>query len=280
MSDEQISRWAAETRTDEELFHVVVTETDDEKHEHALFTLRYRGTREIYDTAVRLCHGRLAVERRQAVNVLAQFGHKYGRKHPYHQETVELFLNMLASEKRVTVISMLLWGLEQLDDDRVVEPMIRFTDHPNKWVRKQAAIALGHFAHDNEQALRAVIDLCSDADRDVRDWATFELGSQFDPGDLDIPDAHAVLWERADEDDREIRSQALRGLVFRGETGLTERLMRELDADEIFDDVLEAVEYLADPAFLPCLLPLREWDTISGYLEDAIAACGGTGERE
>lgn len=276
-----ISRWAADTRTDEELFHVVVTETDDDKHSHAVFTLRYRGTREIYDTAVRLCHGRLAVERRQGVNVLAQFRNAYGRKHPYRQETIDLFVDMLASEKRVTVISMLLWGLEQLDDDRVVELMVRFKEHPNKWVRKQAAIALGHFAHCNEQALRAVVDLCRDPDRDVRDWATFELGSQFDPEDLDIPEAHTVLWERANEDDREIRSQALRGLVFRGEVGLTECLMRELDADEIFDDVLEAVEYLADPAFLPRLLKLRTWKSNGLYdLEDAIAACGGTGERE
>lgn len=271
------AEWAAETRSDAELFKVASTETDDDKHAHAVFTLRYRGTREIYDAAVELCRSKWATERRCGVNVLALFGHRRGWDHPFHEETVDLFLDMLKREKRVTVIHMLMWGLEELDDDRAVGPIIEFKHHRNRCIRRKAATVLGHFGATNEDALRAVIDLCRDQDKDVRDWATFALGTQFQQGDLDLPEAHAVLWERADEDDREIRSQALRGLAFRGERELTERLIRELDADEIFDDVLEAIEHLADPVFLPHLLPLREWEGMSGLveLEAVIAACGG-----
>ena len=273
-------RCRADSRSDDELFDVVLTETDDERHSHAVFTLRYRGTREIYDTAIGLCRGRLAVERRQGVSVLSLFRGKYGKEHPFHQETLDLLRGMLEREKRITVIHMLLWGLSQLDDDRAVRPIAELTNHANKWIRKSVAIALTSFAGESEHALRALIDMCRDPDRDVRDWATFGLGSQFELGNLDLPEAHEVLWERAEEEDREIRSQALRGLVFRGDNVPNERLIAELQADELYDDILEAVEMIADPVFLPYLLRLREWREIPHSLEDAIAACGGEAERK
>jgi HEAT repeat protein len=264
-------------RSDEELFHAALDAQGDDRQAEAVFTLRERGTREIYEAAAALCQSKKARERWCGVDVLGQFGyHVYGGNHPYHEETVSLFLDMIEREKRVTVLGILLWALAELDDPRAVEPIARFSTHANKWVRRQAAEALTHFAHDNEAALRHLIGMCSDPDRDVRDWATFGLGSQFDPGDLDLPEAHAVLWERADEDDTEIRAQAVRGLVFRGEKGLTERVIRELSTYELYDDVLEAAEFIADPALLPHLLPLRgTLDRNSDSLEDAIKACGG-----
>jgi len=275
------ARWRDDTRTDDELFHAVLTEKDDDARGDAVFVLRWRGTRDIFDQAVSLCGSRKAAERWEGVNILGKFrdpGRELGN--PYRAETVDLMLGLLGREKRITVLCVLLWALEELDDDRAIAPIITFGQHPNKWVRRNAAVALGHFACRDEPAQRALIELCRDHDRYVRDWATFEL-SLYEPDELDLPEAHAVLWERAAENDSEIRCEALRGLAFRGETGLTDLLIRELTSDEFYDDVLEAAECLADPALLPYLLPLREWEQINeACLDDAIAACGGESETK
>jgi HEAT repeat protein len=47
--------------------------------------------------------------------------------------------------------------------------------------------------HDTPAVVDALIRLCCDADRDVRDWATFTLGSQFES---DSPSLRAALHER------------------------------------------------------------------------------------
>jgi HEAT repeat protein len=47
--------------------------------------------------------------------------------------------------------------------------------------------------HDTPTVVDALIQLCRDTDRDVRDWATFTLGSQFKS---DSPSLRAALHER------------------------------------------------------------------------------------
>ena len=132
--------------------------------------------------------------------------------------------------------------------------------------------------HDVPEVVAALAKLSRDSDRDVRNWATFTLGSQFDSTS---PTLCAALQERAIDPDPEIRGEALVGLACRGDVSITPIVQRELDGEFHGDWAVEAAGLLADPRFLPALKKLLtrlEGENavyFRGSVESAIAACEG-----
>jgi HEAT repeat protein len=132
--------------------------------------------------------------------------------------------------------------------------------------------------HDTPTVVDALIKLCRDADRDVRNWATFTLGSQFES---DPPSLRAALHELLTDADAEIRGEALLGLARGGETNSAPVVQRELEGEFHGDWAVEAAELLGDPQFLPVLRRLYERleDANAAYfrgrLQSAISACEG-----
>jgi HEAT repeat protein len=116
--------------------------------------------------------------------------------------------------------------------------------------------------------------LTSDVDSDVRDWATFNLGTQ---SRLDTPAIRAALWARVDDSDDEVRGEALCGLAEKGDRGVVDAVIRELFDERGSPLAVDAAEALPDPRLLPALLHLRANHTgVIHGLDDAIAACGGS----
>ena len=89
--------------------------------------------------------------------------------------------------------------------------------------------------YDENQAIGALVSLSADLDRDVRNWATFGLGSQIDSDSTTIREA---LLARAVDADDEIRGEALVGLARRDETRVVPAIIHELN--------LHGIEILRD----------------------------------
>ena len=88
----------------------------------------------------------------------------------------------------------------------------RLTTNPSADVRYAAVHGL--MPHDIPKVVAALAKLSRDSDRDVRNWATFTLGSQFESRS---PTLCTALQKRVTDPDPEIRGEALVGLARRGD---------------------------------------------------------------
>ena len=64
-------------------------------------------------------------------------------------------------------------------------------------------------------AIEALIPLTADSDADVRDWATFAIGTQ---SDADYPELREALVQRLDDKSSKVREEAIAGLAKRKDT--------------------------------------------------------------
>jgi hypothetical protein len=116
----------------------------------------------------------------------------------------------------------------------------------------------------------ALTHLCSDESAEVRDWATFALGSQVD---LDTGAVRSTLMERLDDPSEAVRDEALRGLVRRHDPRIVEVVRERLTQDRADAGLFEAARYLAHPRLFPVL---QEWIAAlpgDGDVLDALDAC-------
>ena len=107
--------------------------------------------------------------------------------------------------------------------------------------------------HDTSIVVEALAKLSRDVDRDVRDWATFALGSQLQS---DSSQMRAALHDRVNDIDPEVRGEALVGLARRRDSTIAEAIQRELEGEFHGDWSVEAARHLGDPRFLPALKQL------------------------
>lgn len=179
-------------------------------------------------------------------------------------------------------------ALGQLYDPRALPGILRHAAYPSPDVRMAVAAALpgcmgagaendaGHAALI-DAALSTLIALARDEDADVRDWATFGLGSQLD---VDTSAVREALADRLDDPEGDIAGEALVGLARRRDPRALPRILAWLDG-EPGNLIVEAAEELAAPECLPALLRLKErgWQaevpSDVAKLHDAIAACSG-----
>ena len=120
------------------------------------------------------------------------------------------------------------------------------------------------------------MDLSKDKSRDVRNWATFGIGSMIE---ADTPQIRRVLQERLKDKDREIRGEALVGLARRRHPQSNKWTLRALAEKRPMVLYLEAAEILKKKALLPALKRIEERTIahddpyILRQLNDAIRAC-------
>jgi HEAT repeat protein len=139
--------------------------------------------------------------------------------------------------------------------------------HADPRVRYAVAFYLG--GRDDEAAESMLIALSADPDRDVRDWATFALGS------LQTADSAALreaLVVRLTDPDDEIRGEAILGLARRRDERAVSAVLAELRATAS-SLAIEAAGELAREIFLPELERLRPGNAGDSSLAEAIGRC-------
>lgn len=107
-------------------------------------------------------------------DVLAQLG---WADRTFLEESVDALLCALR-DPNDQVVQSAIFALGHRANPRAIEALLAFVHHPSAEFRYTAVHGL--MPHDMPPVVDALVKLSQDSDRDVRDWATFTLGSQFE----------------------------------------------------------------------------------------------------
>ncbi|MCI5145415.1 MAG: hypothetical protein D3923_07755 [Candidatus Electrothrix sp. AR3] len=211
--------------------------------------LHKRGSSCEFNIAKDLVNSNDAVKREIGADILGQLG--WSKKNPFHTESVSLLIELL-SDKNGEVVASAGFSLGHKNDTRAVPRLLKLVGHSNPKVRYGVVSALSGL--ENDRAIEALIKLSHDNDFDVRNWATFGLGSQCD---IDTPALRAALFERVSDKEYEIRGEALVGLAQRNDLRIKSAILKELEGEFEGSWVLEAAQLLALPEFCEPLIRLK-----------------------
>lgn len=261
-------------RTVDELMTAALCEPDEDHYWDAVCALHWRGTREILDRAIRLCESFCAFERRVGADILGQLGVP---ERSFPEEGLRTLLRMLETEQDPGALRAILTALSHHKRSAAITPASRFRDHADPDVRFGVVFVL--MGQEDRLALETLVALTRDPDSDVRDWATFALGTQVE---ADTPELREALVERLADEDDDARGEALIGLVRRGDRRVLPALGKELASGSVGTLAVEAAAMIGDPQLHPLLVALQGWwDVDVAALEEAIRSCSpgpvGTG---
>lgn len=233
----------------------------------AISRLQQRGTREVFEAARLLVVSTQPHERRVGIDILAQLGIQ---QRPFWSETVEILKNSLRTELDNEVLESALIAFSHNELALEALPLVlQFIDHPSPGIRHAVVMALGpqRFPDSTEP----LIKLSGDRDSNVRDWATFYLGTIRTEDSTEIREALAA---RLADSDFDTRSEAIMGLATRHDPRVIPVLLKELTSGTVGTLAVEAAALTHSAELLPALEALRSWwDVATELLVSAIEAC-------
>ena len=252
---------------------VAIDDVDDDERWAIVRRLQARTDREAFEAARALARSHDLHERVLGLDVLGQIGYPAGR--PFVEETLPVLLDA-CTDGRTDVVWSAVSALGHLYDPRARDGILRHAAHPSPDVRLAVAQALPSVAGDpaDAEVVAALVSLSADIDSDVRDWATFGLGSQLP---VDSPAVRDALAARLGDEDRDTAGEAVVGLALRRDARSLPHLLAALGDDPV-DSMVEAAAALGAPELLPILQRLKAagWDgggSPHTVLDEAIAAC-------
>jgi len=232
-----------------------------------------RTDRTAFEAARALACSDHRAERVLGLDILGQIGYRQNR--PWAGETLPILI-AACDDGRAEVLGSAITALGHLADPRGLTAVLRHAAHPADEVRFAAAAALPAVAGDPAAAaaVAALIQLSADPDPEVRDWATFGLGSQIEADSMPLRQALAA---RLDDPGGDTAGEALLGLARRRDPVALPVLLSRL-ADSPGNLIVEAAAALGAPAALPALRGLKRdgWqqdDPRPSVLDEAISAC-------
>jgi len=230
--------------------------------------------------AAELLGSRQVADRILAADILAQV--RFGDERQ-EARAVALLLPALEREREPEVLACLIYAFGHTPDERAGPLLLALQNHPSGNVRFALAYALPMY--EGSATVSALIRLSSDPDEDVRDWATFGLGSQIERDTREIREALAARLSDPHED---VRAEAMIGLAKRNDARVAPALLQELQSHAseardqwplLRDAIAEAVaaaSRTSDPSWLPLLAKLQELELFdAAQLEAAITRCAG-----
>jgi len=253
-------------RTIDEFINAALGELDEHRAWDAVSALHWKGNIDVLWRAQGLCESDCCQERRLGADILGQLGVP---NRCFPTECASILIRMLDNEHDADVLQAVFVAFFHLDDDpRVCRLAAEYAEHPDPNVRHAVVLALT--GYEEPIALNSLIRLMTDSDSDVRDWATFGIGTQLN---LDTPELRASLMARLDDADDDTRGEAMIGMARRKDQRVIGAIERDL-ATSATEKAIEAAELLGSPSLLPSLLALREsLDVSPSCLERAIRAC-------
>ncbi len=224
---------------------------EDERAWDAIQALQRRGTRDVLDASLQLLGSPSAKTRGRGADILGQLG---AGDPVFLAERGEALLGLLRRETEPVVLRSVGVALGHMVEPRALADLIGLANHPAAEARYGAVHGLAVL--DGPEAVDALIQLSADEDRDVRDWATFGLGTLME--EVDTPRLRDALAARLDDEDQEIFGEALVGLAARKAPRAVEPVRAALCGNPVTVYALEAAASLGDPSFYPLLRAIRD----------------------
>ena len=208
----------------------------------AVKKLHALGTREVLQRSVALTLSADPLVRARGADILGQLGVQPGiHSRAFLDERLQALTYMLQRESDPDVLDAVIIALGHLGEPDGIRRVSPYSDHQNENVRYAVAWTLGGMATQEPDIIETLMKLMKDSDSDVRDWATFGLGSQSDADSEVIRDA---LFERVEDDDEDTRAEAVVGLAKRMDLRALPVVLEELERDEYGTLYEEAASFL------------------------------------
>jgi len=231
--------------SNEKLFDRILNNKSNKNYWKYISELRKRKTKDIFEKSIELTKSEISKEKKIAINILAQFG--YPRLH--QKEILKTYFNLLKTEKDKNVISSILYAIGHNNDnltEKQIDIVCSFKNHKSVNVRHGLVSAI--LTIDKTKPIITLIQLTKDKDSDIRDWATFGIGTQIE---TDNPIIRETLWKRINDSDENTRFEAIIGLAKRKDEKIKDVLKNELlKIDEFGSLILEAIEEFNDKEFI------------------------------
>lgn len=197
-----------------------------------------------------------------------------GRVSDHHEgvraESAAALVALAGRETTSGVLQALVRAIEKTGDQGGVSVLAGLAVHRDAGIRRQVAESFAYVLTGlpDGRDIGALIALTRDEDPEVRDWATFTLGSQ---AAVDSPAIRSTLWKRTADDHAETREEAIRGLARRHDPRAVQLLIELLEDPEGADILtFGAAQTMGAAELLPALLG---YDPDGIGVSDAVEAC-------
>ena len=222
----------------------------------AIAVLHDRGSPALLARILTLVRSPSARRRALGLDIAAQLRepgsiHDYERV-PYAAEATEAMLVAALDDPHLAVRQSAIVGLGHRPVKAALPALLAHARHADPRIRFALAHALGSYA--DPEATAASMQLASDSDDGVRDWATFDIGTLRDADDEAI---RALLWKNAHDPNRDVRGEAVVGLARRSDPRVIGLLKDRLLDDDCRVYELEAAEEMPRAELLEPLQRLR-----------------------
>lgn len=238
---------AAADRNDED-------DSKAERYWNPVRVLHCRADDEVIVAARELITSSDPESRSLGANILSQVGFGDESKAP---QAAEILVTALRHETEPAVLEDLIYALGHTPDDRAAPRLIELAGHSSSDVREAVAYALP-MHQDAARVISTLVALTKDSEREVRDWATFGLGSQIEADSPAIRDALVAALEDPAPD---VRGEAMVGLARRGDVRVAQKISFEVE--RVQSEGLEVSHLLNDAAEHAInaakLFPARGW---------------------
>ena len=224
-----------------------------------------------FDEAVALLGSDHTVERTVGCNLLGALCNP--DEEGWGPEVASAVVRMAETEGVPEVLWSVAEALRFAEDHRGLATLIGLAGHGDSRVRSQVAAALPSCEEggDPELLARALMGLMEDPDEEVRDYATFGLGTLTH---IDGPEVREAFVRRLSDENVDARDEALVALARRRDRRVLPVLAARLGEDEVGRLAVEAAAYACDERLLGPLRGLADWwDVDLEMLNEAVAAC-------
>lgn len=256
-------------------------QTQGKAYWNCIYKLQSLGNRYTFSAAKELCLSGKKNNRLIGINVISQLfttnnpGKENSYKRLYRREAVNI-IKPFINNRDEDILCAAIYGLAHLHAGNIGRLVGKYSNHKNSEIRFAVAFALG--GDQSNTAIHKLIELTRDKAPDIRDWATFGLGNI---GEKDNPMIREALFQRVKDRDKDTRYEAMIGLAKRKDLRVIEIIQNEIEAEQPWGYILEAIIEYPRKQYLPALK--KHWNKASKkernekfwylLLHDAIEAC-------
>lgn len=194
---------------------------------------------------------------------------------PLASQTLELFAQMLAARPPADVVACIANACVEFHHGSVVTMLVPYAGHERADVREAVLHAIRRSSHP--EAITALIALSRDPVDELREWATFALGSQRPL--VDGPEVREALAARLLDRHEPTRDEAIVGLGLRCDARALGPLLTQFERGFVGVALFEAARTMASPKLGAALQALQQNPSLTEEereeLEAAVATCGG-----
>lgn len=234
--------------TDDKLFSRLLNNKSDNTYWDNISELRSRPNEHVFNKCRDLINSEIPRDRKIGIDVLAQLGVS---PRPFRNETISLFFDILEKEKDCKVLTSLLYAIGHNNDSLNQEQIITLVSlKTNKDSSLRLGLVSSLLGLNNDYAIDTLIDLSNDKVQEIRNWATFGIGSQIE---TDNDKIRKALWNRIHDKNQDTKLEAIVGLAQRNEMKVKDAIQQELIDGEYGTLLFEAIELLNCVEFIPLL---------------------------